>query len=44
MYRAAIACGVPLVASALLIAQQPGNAPKMDPSKFLTQPLVRGRW
>ncbi len=40
MYRAAIACGVPLVASALLIAQQTGNAPKMDPSKFLTQPLV----
>ena len=40
MYRAAIACGVPLVASALLIAQQTGSAPKMDPSKFLTQPLV----
>src|SRR3954468_15819340 len=30
-----------LLASALVFGGQRGNAPKMDPPKFLTQPLIR---
>src|SRR3954451_16511846 len=40
MHRFAIVYAGSLVASAVLLGDQRGNAPKMDPAKFLTQPLI----
>ena len=42
MYRVAIVCVGSLLASAILFGNQQGSAPKMDPAKFLTQPLIPG--
>jgi beta-xylosidase len=40
MHRFAIVLGVSVMASVLVFASQRGSAPKMDPAKFLTQPLI----
>src|ERR1051325_1548903 len=40
MHRFAIVFGVSVMASVLVFASQRGSAPKMDPAKFLTQPLI----
>ena len=40
MRRLAIVCGVCAVSSALVFGDQRGAAPRQDPAKFLTQPLV----
>jgi beta-xylosidase len=41
MYRFAIVCVGSVLASAILLGDQ-GGAPKLDPAKFLTQPLIPG--
>lgn len=40
MRRLAIVCGVCAVSSALVFGDQRGAAPRQDPAKFLTQPLI----
>jgi hypothetical protein len=42
MYRLAIGGGISVIASVALLGDQAGNASKMDPAKFLTQPLIPG--
>ena len=39
MRLATVSIGL-LLASAMLSGDQRGNAPKLDPAKFLTQPLI----